>query len=628
MAADNQVVLLEAIKTAFSPGFQRMVAVARSGSIGQVRSVDGDLHQARRDRSRAAGAGRRQHLRAGQLPAAGGRQAARHGLRRPAHRVAVARGLPRSRRSPGSTSPTRTRSRRPASASASRPRAIWSSAAARGYIYVPAPWWKTEYFEARFEDQRDNKKYYYKFDGDGLRYEIAEFASLIRNETPESFKLRAAESDRHRRHHRAGPARRPRSSAEGPGMASRRDFLRRALYHLLRRINERPESVLHRVYRTGLLTSRRVVTRHPQTGRLDLPVTECDVARRPQFRDHGFRFRAGERLPRRSAHRPGLAAGPQEPEDSGDGRGASGQANARADQGQRLRLFKHRLQGSVRSRRALRTRTGRTRALVSVSGGGRTRSGPFEKRFGGGSAKHPSSRLTDRVQVVPRWRADSGLLIDVRRPSARLVTARFDGRTVQLEVAGEDIDSGEIANETSTVPLRLVSAGSGRATLRAELPPSTAAETTGGGLVAEDVDGLHGWLPHAWYRVLIDTGGGSKQGLASNLSESALDSAGDLNGFELDGCLCLRDTPISLVVESIELETGPKPAVRLRGRVRGGVADVTLAFVGPHQTLPVDLEVAEDRFEASLPADDQHLGTATAAAQGDGVHAARTDRNR
>jgi predicted dehydrogenase len=64
----------------------------------------------------------------------------------------------------------------------------------QGYIYVPAPWWKTEYFEARFEDQRDNKKYYYKFDGDGLRYEIAEFASLIRNETPESFKLRASES--------------------------------------------------------------------------------------------------------------------------------------------------------------------------------------------------------------------------------------------------------------------------------------------------------------------------------------------------------------------------------------------------------------------------------------------------
>ncbi|MGI3786658.1 MAG: Gfo/Idh/MocA family oxidoreductase, partial [Janthinobacterium lividum] len=40
VAEQHEVVLLEAIKTAFSPGFQRMVAVARSGSIGQVRSVD------------------------------------------------------------------------------------------------------------------------------------------------------------------------------------------------------------------------------------------------------------------------------------------------------------------------------------------------------------------------------------------------------------------------------------------------------------------------------------------------------------------------------------------------------------------------------------------------------------
>jgi len=59
---------------------------------------------------------------------------------------------------------------------------------------VPAPWWLTEYFETRFEDPRNNKKYYYKFDGDGLRYELAEFAWLIRNEVVESFKLRHAES--------------------------------------------------------------------------------------------------------------------------------------------------------------------------------------------------------------------------------------------------------------------------------------------------------------------------------------------------------------------------------------------------------------------------------------------------
>ena len=64
-------------------------------------------------------------------------------------------------------------------------------AGTRGYIYVPAPWWKTEYFEVRFENQSDNKKFYYKFDGDGLRYEIAEFSSMIRREERETFRLRA-----------------------------------------------------------------------------------------------------------------------------------------------------------------------------------------------------------------------------------------------------------------------------------------------------------------------------------------------------------------------------------------------------------------------------------------------------
>ena len=30
----------------------------------------------------------------------------------------------------------------------------------KGYIYVPAPWWKTDYFELRYEDQNKNKKYF------------------------------------------------------------------------------------------------------------------------------------------------------------------------------------------------------------------------------------------------------------------------------------------------------------------------------------------------------------------------------------------------------------------------------------------------------------------------------------
>ena len=48
-----------------------------------------------------------------------------------------------------------------------------------GYIYVPAPWWKTDYFEVRTEDLRNTKKYFYKFEGEGLRYEVNEFVKRI-----------------------------------------------------------------------------------------------------------------------------------------------------------------------------------------------------------------------------------------------------------------------------------------------------------------------------------------------------------------------------------------------------------------------------------------------------------------
>lgn len=49
----------------------------------------------------------------------------------------------------------------------------------KGYAYVPAPWWKTDYFELRFEDINQNKKYFYPYEGYGLRYEIKEFVSSI-----------------------------------------------------------------------------------------------------------------------------------------------------------------------------------------------------------------------------------------------------------------------------------------------------------------------------------------------------------------------------------------------------------------------------------------------------------------
>lgn len=51
----------------------------------------------------------------------------------------------------------------------------------KGYVYVPSPWWKTDYFELRYEDQNQNKKFFYKWDEPGLRYELQEFVSCILN---------------------------------------------------------------------------------------------------------------------------------------------------------------------------------------------------------------------------------------------------------------------------------------------------------------------------------------------------------------------------------------------------------------------------------------------------------------
>lgn len=64
----------------------------------------------------------------------------------------------------------------------------------KGYAYVEAPWWKTDYFELRYEDQNLNKKFFYKWDGEGLRYEIQEWMSCIINKRFSSARLRRKES--------------------------------------------------------------------------------------------------------------------------------------------------------------------------------------------------------------------------------------------------------------------------------------------------------------------------------------------------------------------------------------------------------------------------------------------------
>ena len=64
-----------------------------------------------------------------------------------------------------------------------------------GYAYVPAPWWKTDYFELRYENQENNRKYFYQLDGEGIRYELVAFAKSIelrKNNTYVDFEVSKA----------------------------------------------------------------------------------------------------------------------------------------------------------------------------------------------------------------------------------------------------------------------------------------------------------------------------------------------------------------------------------------------------------------------------------------------------
>jgi len=59
----------------------------------------------------------------------------------------------------------------------------------KGYAYIPAPWWLTKEFYFKFEDVSKEIKFEYEFSGDGLRYMISEFISLIRQGKIESSRL-------------------------------------------------------------------------------------------------------------------------------------------------------------------------------------------------------------------------------------------------------------------------------------------------------------------------------------------------------------------------------------------------------------------------------------------------------
>lgn len=187
LAHNNECVLMEAFKTLWTPAFRKVISLAKSGTIGSIRSVDATFTKLIMDKNdrvydpKQAG---------GSFPELGSY---------PLLAISCILGNEiqswnfQSFVADGVDIYTRVNLRYDqAIASATTGIGVKREgdlviAGTSGYIYVPAPWWKTDYFEIRRENTENNQKFYYPFEGDGLRYELAEFVRTIMGGVQTSF---------------------------------------------------------------------------------------------------------------------------------------------------------------------------------------------------------------------------------------------------------------------------------------------------------------------------------------------------------------------------------------------------------------------------------------------------------
>lgn len=180
LARERRVVLMEGIKTAFSTAYERLVLLAKSGKIGDIISVDSVCTS-----MRAPIGGARETWNSisewgpfAMLPVF---QLLGTGYRR---KVITTKFADESANVDAFTKIDFTYPNAVASikvAKAAKAEGELVVTGSKGYIYVPAPWWKTDYFELRYENPEENRRYFYQLDGEGIRYELVAFARMTEN---------------------------------------------------------------------------------------------------------------------------------------------------------------------------------------------------------------------------------------------------------------------------------------------------------------------------------------------------------------------------------------------------------------------------------------------------------------
>ena len=194
LARAKDLVLMEAIKTAYAPGFVRLLSMAKSGVIGTIRDVESCFTRLTDSSLREmtdveTGGSFTEFGSYTLLPII--KLLGTHYKDVRFESFLAGNGV---------DTYTKAYFRYPGSIASSKTGLKVKSegqlliSGTNGYIRVTAPWWKTTEFEVCYEDFTQNEKVYTKYLGVGLRYELSDFVSTINGYRDDAFKLTAEES--------------------------------------------------------------------------------------------------------------------------------------------------------------------------------------------------------------------------------------------------------------------------------------------------------------------------------------------------------------------------------------------------------------------------------------------------
>lgn len=183
LAKANGLVLMDAIRTAYSTAYYRMLLLVKSGRIGKVVSVDASCTSLRDNDLSENGFGEKWNSLCAWGPNAMLPVFQILGTNYLSKQI-VSMYLDEKIKYDGFTKVSFIYSNAVASVKVGKNVKTEGElviSGTTGYIYVPAPWWKTEYFEIRREDSAQNKRYFYQLDGEGIRYELVSFLKAIQS---------------------------------------------------------------------------------------------------------------------------------------------------------------------------------------------------------------------------------------------------------------------------------------------------------------------------------------------------------------------------------------------------------------------------------------------------------------